>query len=207
MHAQLVAVYYNSLCAQVLNMAGKSLCRWDTSAGILRTLHCTSRFHKMWGVIWVGVELLIGFLRRTLLCEDSHVGDTGSLPTLSQSVAPDTTITEIKTSLVNNILNFKLYFKYMPKPTSREKLINLNDHKLPINNYWAKILTLFLQNKTSFIFVHWLTTALASAARRAAYRAIKRCSSSRRVDSRLDVYRPGLLEHKPFHVHTSNTPL
>jgi len=64
------------------------------------------------------------------------------------------------------------------------------------------MLTLFMQNKTSWFSVHWLTTVLASAARRAAYRAIRRCSSSRRVDSRLDVYRPGLLEHKPFHVCT-----
>jgi hypothetical protein len=70
------------------------------------------------------VELSIGFSRSTLLLEDSYVGDTGSLPTLSDTVAPDTTITEIKTGLVSNILNFKLYFKFTTKPTPREKLIN-----------------------------------------------------------------------------------
>ena len=192
------------ICAHALNMAGKSLRRWGMSAGFLRTRHHTSGFHKMWGIFWVAVELLIGFSRRTLLCEDSYVGDNGSLPTLSQAVAPDTTITEIKTSHFNYILNFKLYFKFMAKPTPREKWINLNERKLPIYNHWTIMLILFLHNKTSFFFVHRLTTVLASAARRAAYRAIKRCSSSRRVDSRLDVYRPGLLEHKPFHVCTCN---
>lgn len=57
------------------------------------------------------------------------------IPALSQTVASDTTITEIKTSLVNNTVNFKLYFKFMAKPTTREKLINLNGHTLPIYSY------------------------------------------------------------------------
>ena len=207
MHAHLVNPWPYSHCAHELHMASKSLCRCGTSAGLLWTWHCAYGFHKMWVVFWVGVELSIGFSRRTLLHEDSYVADTGSLPKLSQAVAPDTTITEIKTSLVNNILNFKLYFKFMAKSTPRDKLINLIDHKLPTYSYWTIMSVPFLQNKTSFFFVHWLTTVLASAARRAAYRAIKRCSSSRRVDSRLDVYRPGLFEHKPFHVCTCNTPL
>ena len=81
------------------------------------------------------MELSIGFSRRTLLHEDSYIGDNGSLPTLSQAVAPDTTIREIKTGHINYILNFKLYFKFMAKSTPREKLINLNEHKLPIYNY------------------------------------------------------------------------
>lgn len=196
------------ICAHALNMAGKSLCRWGMSAGLPWTRHCTSGFHKMWGIFWVGVELLNGFSRRTLLHEDSYVGDTGSLPALSQAVAPDTTITEIRPVLsITFWTSNLLYFKFMAKPTPREKLTNLHEYKLPIYNYWTIMLIIFLQNKTSSSCVHWLTTVLASAARRAAYRAIKRCSSSRRVDSRLDVYRPGLLEHKTFHVCTCNIPL
>jgi len=196
------------ICAHALNLADKSVCRWGTSAGLPWTQHCTSGFHKTWGIFWVGVELLIGFSRRTLLHEDSYVRDTGSLPGLSQAVAPDTTITLIRPILLITFWTSNLlYFNFMAKPTPREKLISLHEHKLPICNCWTIMLILFLQNKTSSACVHRLTTVLASAARRAAYRAIKRCSSSRRVDSRLDVYRPGLLEHKTFHVCTGNIPL
>ena len=127
-------------CAHALNMAGKSLCMWGTSAGLLWTRHCTSGFHKMWGIFWVAVELLIGFSRRTLLHEDSYVGDVASLPTLSQAVAPDTTITEIRPVLsITFWTSNLLYSKFKVKPTPREKLINLNEHKLPKYNYWTII--------------------------------------------------------------------
>jgi len=109
------------ICAHALNMAGKSVRRWGTSAGLPWTWHCTSGFHKMWGIFWVGVELLTGFSRRTLLHGDSYVGDTGSLPGLSQAVGPDTTITEIRPVLsITFWISNLLYFNFIAKPTPRE---------------------------------------------------------------------------------------